>query len=53
MLSNGTACDSVLQPVNTMRNCMRVLTFSNFKCHITPLYKQLSFLKLKDRLHIS
>jgi len=43
-----TACDSVLQPLNTIHNnVLRALTFSDFKCHITPLYKQLGFLKIK------
>jgi len=38
----------VLQPLNTIHNnVLRALTFSNFKCHITPLYKQLFFL-IKD-----
>jgi len=42
----GTACDTVLQPLNTIHNNgLRTLTFSNFKCHITPLYKQLGFFK--------
>ena len=45
IVSYGTACDSVLQPLNTTHNnVLRALTFSNFKCHITPLYKQLFFL---------
>jgi len=40
IVSYGTTCDSVLQPLNTIyNNVLRALTFSNFKCHITPLYK--------------
>ena len=29
-------------------NVSRAITLSIFKCHITPLYKQLGFLKMKD-----
>ena len=47
IVSYATACDSVLQPLNTIHNnVLRALTFSNFiKCRITPLYKQLFFNK--------
>jgi len=48
IVSYGTACDSVLRPLNTIHNnVLHTLTFSNFKCHITRLYKQLFFL-IKD-----
>jgi len=44
IVSYGTTCDSVLQPLNTIyNNVLRALTFSNFKCHITPLYKNFFF----------
>jgi len=43
VVSYGTACDSVLQLLITIHNVLRALTFSNFKCHITPSYEQLFF----------
>ena len=44
VVSYGTAWNSVLQPLNTIQNnALHTFTFSNFKCHITPLYKQLFF----------
>ena len=44
IVSHGTACNSVLKPLDTIHNnVLRALTFRNFKCHITPLYKQLCF----------
>jgi len=49
IVSYGTAYDSVLKPLNTIhKNVLRALTFRNFKCHITSLYKQLGFFKIKD-----
>jgi len=49
IVSCGTVCDSVLKPLNTIHNnVLRALIFTNFKCLITPLYKQLGFLKIKD-----
>jgi len=49
IISYGTASDSVLHPLNIMHNkVLRALTFSHYRCKITPLYKQLGLKKIKD-----
>jgi len=48
-ISYGTDCNSVLQPLNTVRNnLLRALTFIHVKCHTTPLYKEMLFFIVKD-----
>jgi len=43
----------VLQPLHTTHNkVLCALKFSNFKCRTPALYKQLSFLKIKDIYHL-
>jgi len=52
-MSWGTANNSILQPLNVLHNIiLRIMTFSNYSCHVTPLYKNLNVLKLNDRLYI-
>jgi len=45
----GTVNNSVPQPLNVLHNnILKILTFSNYSCHVTPLYKNLNVLKLND-----
>ena len=47
VMSWGTANSSVLQPLNILHNnILGIMTFSNYSCHVTPLYKNLNVLKL-------
>jgi len=49
IVSWGTAANSVLQPLELVHNnILRTITSNNYRCHITPLYKSLNFLKLHD-----
>jgi len=49
VVSWGTATNSVLQPLEVMHNnILRTITYNNYRCHITPLYKSLNILKLHD-----
>jgi len=42
IMSWGTANNSVLQPFNVLHNnILRIMTFSNYSCHVTSLYKNL------------
>jgi len=48
-LSWDTANNSVLQPLDVLHNnILRIMTLSNYGCHVTPLYKNLNVLKLND-----
>jgi len=45
----GTASNSVLQPLEiVLNNILRTITYSNFRCHITTVYRSLNILKLHD-----
>jgi len=45
----GTATNSVLQPLEVVyNNILQTITYNNFRCHITPLYKSLNILKLHN-----
>jgi len=45
----GTANNSVPQPLNILHNnILKIIIFSNYSCHVTPLYKNLNVLKLND-----
>jgi len=49
IVSWGTATNSVLQPLELVHNnILRTITYYNYRCHITPLYKSLNILKLHD-----
>ena len=49
IVSWGTATNSVLQSLEVVHNnILRTITYSNIRCHITPLYKSLNILKLHD-----
>ena len=49
IVSWDTATYSVLQPLEVAHNnILRSITYNNFRCHITPLYKSLNILKLHD-----
>jgi len=49
VISWGTANNSVLQPLSLLQNnILRIMTFSKYRCHITPLHKKLKILKLND-----
>jgi len=40
---------SVLQPLEVVyNNILRTITYNNYRCHITPVYKSLNILKLHD-----
>jgi len=46
-MSWGTANKSVLQPLNVLHNnILRIMTFSNYICHVAPSYNNLNVLKL-------
>jgi len=43
------ATNSVLQPLEVVHNnILRTITYNNYRCRITPLYKSLNILKLYD-----
>ena len=49
IMSKGTANNSVLQPLNVLHNIiLRIMTCGNYRCHVTPSYKNLNALKLND-----
>ena len=49
IVSWGTATNSVLQLLEVVHNnILRTITYNNFRCHITPLYKSLNILKLHN-----
>jgi len=49
IVSLGTATNSVLQPLEVVHNnILRAITYNNYRCHISPLYKSLNILKLYD-----
>jgi len=49
VISWGTANNSVLQPLSVLiNNILWIMTFSKYRCHITPLCKNLKILKLND-----
>ena len=49
IVSWGTATNSVLQPLEVVRNnILRTMTYNNYRCHITPVYKSLNILKLHN-----
>ena len=49
IVSWGTATNSVLQPLEVVHNnILRTITYNNYRCHITPVYKSLNILKLHD-----
>ena len=49
IVSWGTATNSVLLPLEAVHsNIVQTITYSNFRCHITALYKSLNILKLHD-----
>jgi len=48
-MSWGKANNSVLQPLNVLNsNILRLMTFSDYSCHVTPIHKNLNMLKLND-----
>jgi len=48
-MSWDTANNSVLQLLNVLHNnILRIMRFSNYSCHVSPLYKILNVLKLND-----
>jgi len=48
-MSWGTANNSVPQPFNVLHNIiLKIMTFSNYSCHVIPLYKNPNVLKLND-----
>ena len=36
--------------LNSTKNAVRIMTFSDFKAHSEPLFKKLDILKLKDNI---
>jgi len=49
IVSWGTATNSVLQPLEVVHNnILRTITYNNYRCHITPVYKSLNIMKLHD-----
>jgi len=45
----GAASNSVLQSLEVLFNSiLRTVTFDNFRCFISPLYKPLRFPKFRD-----
>ena len=49
IMSWGTANNSVLQPLNILHNkILGIMTFSNYSCHVTPLYKSISYKGLRS-----
>ena len=49
IVSWGTATNSVLQPLAVVHNnILRTITYNNYRCHITPVYKSLNILKHHD-----
>jgi len=49
IVSWGTANNSVLRSLNVLHNnILRIMTFSNYSCLVTPLYKNLNVLKIND-----
>ena len=49
VVSWGHTNHSVLQSLNVLHNnLLRIMTFSRYTCHVTPLYKNLQLLKLTD-----
>ena len=47
ILSWGTATNSLLQPLAVVHNnILRTITYNNYRCHITPVYKSINILKL-------
>jgi len=45
----GTATNSVLRPLEVVHNnILRTITYNNYRCHITPVYKYLNILKLHN-----
>jgi len=49
VISWGTANNSVLQPLPVLQNnILLMMTFTKYRCHIFPLYKNLKILKLND-----
>jgi len=48
-MSWGTGNYCVLQPLNVWHHYIsRIMAFSSYSCHVTPLYKNLNVLKLND-----
>jgi len=48
-ISWGTANNSVLQRLSVLQNnILRIMTFTKYRCHLTPLYKNLKILKMND-----
>ena len=45
----GHSYYSVLQPLEVVHNnILWTITYNNYRCHITPVYKSLNILKLHD-----
>ena len=49
IVSWGIATNSIFQPLEVVHNnILRTIAYNNYGCHITPLYKSLNILKLRD-----